>query len=335
MNILIVRLGALGDIVHTVPAVAALAGAHPDARIDWLVERKHRPVLDLFDLRVNPIELEGQDVAAGLQPRVGGFIAAMRGLRANRYDVALDFQGLLKSAVLARGSGATRVAGFATSALREPFAARFYTEQVDPGPASHIIFKNLALLRAVGLQIGSLGWPSEPPPPPDVAHGTIVLNPGAGWPNKQWPPERFGAVANALHAARGLRSIVTWGPGEEDLASAVVESSGGAASLAPRTTLDQLMALLRSAALVISGDTGPIHMAAAAGAPIVGLYGPTDPARNGPWAAADVCVSRFSECICHHKRRCHRATRCLDDITVDDVRAAAETRLDRAVGKGA
>ena len=125
--------------------------------------------------------------------------------------------------------------------------------------------------------------------------------------------------------------------GEEDLARAVVESSGGAASLAPRTTLDQLMALLRSAALVISGDTGPIHMAAAAGAPIVGLYGPTDPARNGPWAAADVdvCVSRFSECICHHKRRCHRATRCLDDIPVEDVLAAAGRRLDRAVGKGA
>lgn len=324
MNVLVVRLGALGDIVHTIPAVVAMAGTQQGARVDWLVERKHRPVLDLFEVPVRPIELEGGSIS--------GFLSTMRGLRANHYDVAFDFQGLLKSAVLARASGARRVVGFETSALREPFAARFYTEQVDPGPASHIIFKNLALLRAIGLRIEAFGWPSEPPPPSDPVSGRIVLNPGAGWPNKQWPPERFGAVAAALQRSRGLQSIVTWGPGEEDLARAVVESSGGAATLAPRTTLDQLMALLRPAALVISGDTGPIHMAAAAGVPIVGIYGPTDPGRNGPWAPADVdvCLSRFSECVCHHKRRCHRATRCLDDITVDDVRAAAETRLDRA-----
>ncbi len=325
MRVLVVRLGALGDIVHTVPAVTALAGTHPDARIDWLVERKHRPVLDLFTfLRVTPIELEGGSVSS--------FLSTMRALRANQYDLAFDFQGLLKSAALARSSGAARVVGFETSALREPIAGRFYTERVDPGPPSHIIFKNLALLRAIGLHIGSFGWPSERPVPSDAASGRIVINPGAGWPNKQWSPERFGAVSAALQRSRGVRSIVTWGPGEEDLARAVVESSGGAATMAPRTTLDQLMALLRSAALVVSGDTGPIHMAASAGVPIVGIYGPTDPGRNGPWAPADVdaCLSRFSECICHHKRRCHRATRCLDDITVDEVVAAAETRLDRA-----
>jgi ADP-heptose:LPS heptosyltransferase len=162
-----------------------------------------------------------------------------------------------------------------------------------------------------------------------------VLNPGAGWPNKQWPPERFGALAAGLRASRGLRSVVTWGPGEQPLAAAVASSSEGAAEIAPATSLAELTALVASAPLVVSGDTGPIHLAAAAGTPIVGLYGPTDPARNGPWSAADLCVSRFETCACHHKRRCHRAGRCLDDISVEDVQRAAETRLDRAAREGA
>jgi heptosyltransferase I len=322
VNVLVVRLGALGDIVHTVPAVHALTSALPQARVDWLVEKRHKPVLDLFALKVQPIELQ--------RGSVGAFLAAMRGLRERGYDVALDFQGLLKSAVLARGSGARRVIGFARDALREPLASRFYTESVDPGQARHIIQKNLSLLKALGIEEAGISLPLRARHAGAISDRHVVLNAGAGWPNKQWPPDRFGALAIALQRSRGLRSIVTWGPGEESLAQAVVSESSGAAALAPATTLEELMALVASAALVVSGDTGPIHMAAAAAAPIVGIYGPTDPMRNGPWAPDDICVSRFSECVCHHKRRCHRTTRCLDDITVDEVLAAAETRLDRA-----
>jgi len=327
VNLLVVRLGALGDIVHTVPAVAAIGASLPGVRIDWLVEQKHRPVLDLFDLDVRTVVIEGGSV--------GAFLGGMRSLRANRYDVALDFQGLLKSAILARGSGAPRVVGFSRAALREPMAARFYTEDVNPGTARHVIAKNLALPRAVGVESDSIRVPLKRPGGERPTERRVVLNPGAGWPNKQWPPDRFGAVAAGLRKRRHLQSVVTWGPGEEFLARAVVESSEGAAELAPATTLPQLMSILASAALVVSGDTGPIHLAAAAGAPIVGLYGPTDPARNGPWSVSDVTVSRFSGCVCHHKRRCHRATRCLDDITVEEVLAAAETRLDGAAGTAA
>jgi lipopolysaccharide heptosyltransferase I len=322
--VLVLRLGALGDIVHTVPAVAALLTSRPDAQVDWLVERKHRAVLDLFDLNVRPVEIEGGSA--------GAFFAAMRSLRANGYDLALDFQGLLKSAILARGSGAKRVIGFSKDALREPMARRFYTEDVVPVNARHVIAKNLALLRAVGIESDEIRVPLRRLDKDALSTARVVLNPGAGWPNKQWAPERFGALAAALRRSRGLDSIVTWGPGEEPLARAVVDSSGGAATSAPATTLAQLMALLASAVLVVSGDTGPIHLAAAAATPIVGLYGPTDPARNGPWSASDITVSRFSECVCHHKRRCHRATRCLDDITVDEVFAAADARLGRASG---
>ena len=142
---LVVRLGALGDIVHTVPAVAAIASAAPGVSIDWLVERRHRAVLDLFALPATPVEIE-----------TGGSWLAMRSvvgrLRSARYDVALDFQGLLKSAVLARLSGARRVVGFIRGALREPMAGMLYTERVDPGAAAHVIGKNLALARAVGVR---------------------------------------------------------------------------------------------------------------------------------------------------------------------------------------
>ena len=323
MRMLVVRLGALGDIVHTVPAVAAIASASPGASIDWLVERRHSGVLDLFSLPATPIEIE-----------TGGSWLAMRGvvgrLRSARYDVALDFQGLLKSAVLARLSGARRVVGFIKGALREPMAGLMYSEQVDPGAAPHVIAKNLALARAVGVATDEIRLPlaSAADATPAVSR-VVVLNPGAGWPNKQWAPERFGRLAAAIRQKHGLTSIVTWGPGEEPLARAVVEASGGAAEAAPATSLAALMTLLRRAALVVSGDTGPVHLAAAALTPIVGIYGPTDPRRNGPWSLLDETVSRFDACECHHKRRCQRASRCLDDIAVDDVLHAVDVRLAR------
>jgi len=156
----------------------------------------------------------------------------------------------------------------------------------------------------------------------------VALNPGAAWPNKRWPAARFGALAAALHARRGLRSIVLWGPGEEALAREASDASQGAALPAPQTTLDDLLAIVAEARLVVSGDTGPLHLAAAVEAPIVGIYGPTDPMRNGPWAPDDIAVSRSAICPCFHRRQCHAERWCLLDVTVDEVVDAALRRLD-------
>jgi heptosyltransferase-1 len=157
--------------------------------------------------------------------------------------------------------------------------------------------------------------------------GYIVLNPGAAWPNKRWPPERFGALAAALQDRTGLRSLVTWGPAEQELATAVVNASDGSASLAPATSVSDLAVLMREAALVVSGDTGPLHIAAAMGAPLVGLYGPTWPERNGPWDPKDVVISRANVCVCHHKRQCLRGAPCINEITLDEVVDASLRRL--------
>jgi heptosyltransferase-1 len=154
-----------------------------------------------------------------------------------------------------------------------------------------------------------------------------VLNPGAGWPNKRWCPERFGALARHLRDRHGLLSVVMWGPGEQLLADTVVSASNGAARCAPATGLGDLIAVIKRAALFVAGDTGPLQIAAALGTPIVSMFGPTNPARNGPWSALDISLSRFDQCDCHYKRRCRRPSRCIDDITLDEVLAAVDRRL--------
>ena len=130
---------------------------------------------------------------------------------------------------------------------------------------------------------------------------------------------------------RGVPSVVLWGPGEQELAQSVVAASNGAARSAPRTEICDLVALCRHAALIVSGDTGPLHIAAAVGTPAVALFGPTNPRRNGPWAPADVTVSRFDGCGCHYERTCHEAAWCLESISVAEVTAAIQQRLGRGM----
>lgn len=344
MNVLIVRLGALGDIVHAIPAAAALREAYPEARIDWLVDRRHREVVDLVSCLDRSVALEGRTVR--------GWADAVRTLRQVRYDWALDFQGLLKSAVLARASGARRVAGFSIWHLREKTARPFYTDAAPPrdrvaagppqddlprGTHEHVIGKNLGLLGALGMHDDRIVFPlaGVESPALQTIRATLgsdrrfaLINAGAAWPNKRWPPERFGAVAAFLLEVRRLPSFVLWGPGEGALAQAVVESSEGAARLCPPTGVSDVLALCRAAALMVSGDTGPLHIAAAAGTPIVSVFGPTDPARNGPWNPRDVVVSRFASCRCPYRRRCRDAAWCMAEIPTSEVTAAVQRRLE-------
>ena len=334
MKILIVRLGALGDLVHTIPAAAALRRAYPAGQIDWIVDARHADLLDLVRVLDRVVALEGGTL--------GAWIGAVRELRRVKYDVALDLQGLMKSALLARASGARRVIGFSIWHLRERGARPFYSEvgedlPAEAGKPDHVIRKNLRLLGTLGVHTSDVEFPLRAvvSPATDVVNGLLagapfaLLNPGAAWPNKRWPPERLGGVASFLRDVRGLRSVVLWGPGEAPLAQAVVDASDGAAILAPPTRIADLVRLSRAAAVVVSGDTGPLHVAAAAGAPLVALFGPTDPLRNGPWAAEDVFVSRYDTCGCHYQRRCHQARWCLDDVGVAEVTAAIQQRLSR------
>lgn len=340
MKILIVRLSALGDIVHALPVLAAIKKAMPDAQVDWLVEENYASILSIASgLHRRIIVRAKRSFETPEAISFGGLLGyknAAKYLWNQDYDIALDLQGLIKSAIWARLSFAKRIVGFDAANLREPQAAFLYSETVTPPPASHVIHKNLSILSALQITPVAIDLPLTPQAGPETMtaigatggrRGYIVLNPGAAWPNKRWPPERFGALAAALRDRTGMRSLITWGPSERDLADTIVAASSGAASPAPATTVSDLGVLMREAALVVSGDTGPLHIAAAMGTPLVGLYGPTWPERNGPWDPNDVVISRAGVCVCHHKRQCLRGAPCINEISVEEVVTASEQRL--------
>ncbi|MBI4888186.1 MAG: glycosyltransferase family 9 protein [Acidobacteria bacterium] len=328
---LIIRLGSLGDVIHGIPAAAALRHRYPEARIDWVVDPRYVGLLDLVDGIDARIPFDPRDLLRG---RAAAW-ATVRELRGASYDAVIDLQGLLKSAVLARLAGGRRTIGFPRPHLREPLARLFYTDTPDAGGAPHVIDKNLALLGALDVSDRRVRFPLAVTRTPAVAAaqaqaggaGYALLNPGAAWPNKRWPAARFGAVAASLRRDFGLRSLVLWGPDEQPLARAVVAASEGAAALAPQTTIADLVGIAQGARVMISGDTGPLHIGGAVGTPIVALFGPTFAERNGPWSPRDVVVSRTARCGCCYERRCRRASPCIDDIGVDEVRDAVRRRL--------
>jgi ADP-heptose:LPS heptosyltransferase len=201
----------------------------------------------------------------------------------------------------------------------------------------HVIDKNLALLRPLGIEAVGLRefpLPFQPEAVSRVDQGLAgsdadrlaILNPGGGWASKLWPAERFGQLAQALRRL-GLRCLVSYGPGEEALAERVVTASSGAAQRAFPTTIVDFVELARRARLVVAADTGPMHLACAVGTPVVALFGPTDPVRNGPFAAEDEVVRHVPTCAPCYRRGCTEHAGIMDDITTAEVLAAVERRL--------
>ena len=340
MRILIVRLSSLGDVVHTIPVVAALRRSLPDAQIDWLVDSRHSELVGLVPIVDHRIVVP-TDCGVSWLPRL------VRELRAPSYDVAIDLQGLMKSAALARSSGANRVIGFESRNLRERSARWLYTETPTVGSSTHVIRKNLALVSGLNVDTQALEFPilniksntvglTRAALGGDVTQPFVLLNPGSAWESKCWAPARFGKLAQSLWRAHGMRSAVLWGPNEKARAQSVVTASGGSAVLTPLTTVTDLVALARAATVMVSGDTGPLHITAAVNTPCVGIYGPSDPIRNGPWAEDDVVVSGFDRCGCQRNRagsngvivrRCLQKSSCMSAIPVDAVERAVLDRL--------
>ena len=347
-RLLIVRLGSMGDILHTLPAAFGLRAALPEAIIGWIVEEQwadllcatseprsgprspRRPLADKIHL-VNTKRWRKNLFSTETWERVA---AAISDLRAPQYEVAVDFQGAVRSAILARWSGASTIYGFRQP--RENVASMFYTRQVLAS-GNHIAEQNLSLAEDVVEE--SLGMPSILLPCNEAAerHCTtwlqdhavdqfVLLNPGAGWGAKQWPAERYGQVAQEL-AKSGFQALINYGPNEEELARAVESSSGGTATPVCWPLAD-LIALTRRASLFIGGDTGPLHLAAALGIPVVALFGPTNPARNGPFGTCSIVLRDPSSQNSHQRRS--RTDPGLMKIQVRDVLAAAQQFLGRS-----
>ena len=327
MKYLLVRLGSLGDVIHAIPTAAALRAHDSGARVDWLVDPRYADVVRM---------VRGIDHVIPLDPRDDKLrlLATLSALRRTRYDVVFDVQGLIKSAALTWLTGAKRTFGMPRAHLREKAAQMFYTDTPDLGDVTHVIDKGLALVAHMGVRPATPAFPLDIPasgPAREVVArhraGFVLLNPGAAWPNKQWPADRFGALAVRVRAEHGLPSVVLWGPAERERAEQVVAASEGAATLAPETRITDIFAMARAARLVVSGDTGPLHIACAVGTPVVALFGPTSAGRNGPWSLDDRVIARTSECECLYQRQCRRATRCIDDIPAVEVVTAVADRL--------
>jgi len=346
MRILIVKLGSIGDIVHTLPSLAAIGRALPRAQLSWVVEKRSAEIL-----RDNPFLktlIEVDTKALRRWPSSGETLQAprqqLRRLRASSFDLALDFQGLLKSATIARLSGASRIYGFARPALREPASSLLLSKTVRVPPRANIVVKNLALAA------GALGIPV--PTNPDEFEFPVhitreheieaevaadwtggrysILNPGGGFPTKLWGAERFGQLADRIWTEFGLPSMVTYGPGEQELAERVVAASRSGQTRTSDISLRGFYALARASSLFVGSDTGPMHLAVAARAPVVGLFGPTEWWRNGSPRPEDVAVER-SDIDCRtdcHRRACSHWI-CMD-MEVGRVLRAVEERLGRA-----
>jgi heptosyltransferase I len=341
VRVLIVRIGAMGDVLHAMPAVAALRERHPDWFIGWAIEPRWSDLLQITgdpeDLSqgVGPTSRAMVDrwyrVAAGewkKRPLSGGTrtdVFALRDvLRADRFDVCVDMQGALKSAVVGRMAGATVFVGPAEP--RERIARQMYGQRVEI-TAAHVVSQGCQLL---GAAVGEALKPARVALPMDTeaehwADDVVgrdrfcLISPGGGWGAKIWPAERQGAVAAALGRA-GVQTVVNASVTGSHEADGVVAASEGFARVVP-CSIAQLIAITRRAGVVIAGDTGPLHLAAALERPVVGIYGPTDPARNGPFGTRSR-VFRDAASVTSHKR-IHEPEAGMLRIGVDEVVAAA------------
>jgi heptosyltransferase I len=327
-SFLLVRLGSLGDILHALPSAAALRDTFPAARIDWAVEPRWVRLLS-----GNP-DING--IISANRTSLGGMIGTLETIRVARYTCAVDFQALYKSALLAWASGAPRRIGFKSSYAREGFAAALYTDRLNPrGP--HKVDHNLTLVEAAGARRQNkprfpllVGREDRDTIAREIARAGVpdffVLNPGGGWVSKCWPPERYGKLHSELVSRLGWRGVVTFGPGEQNIARQVIESAGEPAPVALPVPLGPLMALFERAKFVVSADTGPLHLASALGTPVIGLYGPTDPSRNGPFSFADDVVRNPHAAVTTYRREASYSPSMLS-ISVEQVVAAVERRL--------
>ncbi|MEZ5305948.1 MAG: glycosyltransferase family 9 protein [Pyrinomonadaceae bacterium] len=347
MKVLIIKLSSIGDVVHTLPAATLIREVLPNAEISWAAEKGVSPLLEnnpLID-RLHIVDTRSIRKKGSILEGLGAIRSAIRELKKLEFDVSIDFQGLLKSSVLASLSRSKRRIGFDRDNLREGAAANFYTDRfayIDP---INVINKNLRLaadgLQSLGVEVNvdpeSFSTKFVLPSKSDAVNEAsqiisridgpyAILNPAGGWITKLWPASRFGELALELKSEFGITSIVSTGPGEGLLRDEVLKSADGTAiSMTP--TLLGFFELAKNAAVYVGGDTAPTHLAVAANCPVVGIFGPTEWWRNGSPRNEDICVSR-DDIDC--RTNCHRRT-CSNwicmDIAVKEVLSAVRSRL--------
>ena len=328
-RILIIKPSAIGDVVHTLPILNLLRRRWPDSHIAWLVTPACAGLLDGHPQLNEVIRFERKAYGRGWRsPSVAlDLLRFTRGLRDRRFDLVLDLQGLFRSGWLAAATRAPVRVGFANARELAPL---FYTHRVPVGPPEqHAIERYLTLAEAVGCPRGLVEFvfPTDDADRRHVAgllpsERYALLLPGTNWATKRWPVERFAALVRPLKERFGLESVVAGGPDVAELA----EQISGATNLVGRTNLRQLVALLERAALVVANDSGPMHVAAALGRPLVTPFGPTNPIRTGPYRRMETVIRLDIPCSPCYSRRCSHQS-CLQWLGIEPVLKLAERQM--------
>ncbi len=332
-RIVIVRLSSIGDVIHGLPVLCALRQHLPSAVLAWVIEDRASALLKGHSALDELIE-----VPRGWLKSPKTVLGLRRRLRCFRPDVSIDLQGLTKSAVAARLSGARLRIGFGDEKGRE--VSWLLNNWLMRTSSPHMVDANLELLRPLGIELPEVRFDTPQSQADREAAQRIVqelglgsrfavINPGASWPSKLWPTDRYAAVAQHLGTSHQLPTLVVWsGERECALADEIVAGSTGKAMRAPGTSLTELAALVRQAVLFIGSDTGPLHIAAAVGTPCIGLYGPMPAERNGPYGSANIAIQRMRfEGTSRQRRTAPRAL--MEAIVVEDVCKACDEILQR------
>ncbi|HWP59732.1 MAG TPA: glycosyltransferase family 9 protein [Candidatus Acidoferrales bacterium] len=318
-RLLLVKPSSFGDIVQSLAVLAPLRRTWPEARVDWLVKDEWAGLLERHPL------IDSLLVFPEAPRQWPGFF---RALRRGGYDAVIDLQGLFRSGIIARATGAPLRAGFADGREGSPWC---YTRRVS-ACSTHAVDRYLELIRGLGIPTAEPvtfplpAWEAEDRWAEQFvpARGFLCLiHPAARWPNKLWPAERYGELADWLVRARSCKVVFVAGKAEADQAArAAACMRAPAINLAGQTTLPQLGALVRRAAMLVTNDSGPMHLAAAAGTPVVAIFGPTDPAKVGPYGSRKIVLKKEFDCSRCRRGRCARALECLRLVTVEDVKEA-------------
>lgn len=341
MRILIVKLSSIGDIVHTLPAFAAIRKAFPNTEISWLAEKKAAEILRENPMLDHLIEIDTRSLRNGkiIEKILPEAKKQFSELRKFKFDVAIDFQGLWKSAAIAKIARAKKIYGFSKTELREPASRFLLTKTFEIPPKINIIHKNTILAKKA-LNFSAPPEMLEFPIFTNESHrkeaeniisengeNFAIFNPAGGWVTKLWHAEKFGALADKLWAENGLISLITTAPNEKNLAEKVLQNCKSGKAFAVQPSLKGFFELAKRAKIYVGGDTAPTHLAVAANAPVVGIFGPTEWWRNGSPKTDDICVERTDiDCrINCHRRTCNKWI-CMD-IKTDTVFDAVQARL--------
>ncbi|MGV8075289.1 MAG: lipopolysaccharide heptosyltransferase I [Syntrophobacteraceae bacterium] len=332
-KILIVKPSALGDIVHSLPFLAALKDRFPASEVHWVVAKGFQGLLEDNPLiaKLWVIEKDQWKRYSRMHHTMFALRDLFQRLREERFDIVVDLQGLFRSGVISRATGAKYRIGFKEAREGSSF---FYTHKVRGGKDIHAIERYHRVASYLGCATHDLHYPMPPPlQDSSLVHSLpqdyIVIAPAAGGEAKKWPAERFGLLASELPC----RSLVVAGKPDEHLVRQVVNASRGkAVSLAGKTSLRELIEIIRHARLLVSNDSGPMHIAAALNVPVFALFGPTNPARTGPYGNIHTNISAGLSCSPCYKRKKCKNWNCMEAITVENVLTLINKEWDRLNG---